>query len=124
MNIFIKLSFVLLALMAESCESTKVATEANAETKEQSTQQMKQDLSNEGFSSGVVKYLKGSKCPYIIVDDKTGAQFDPINMDDETFANYKKDQEKVYYKYRPLRRMNRCNEAQPIELEDIKKRED
>jgi hypothetical protein len=33
------------------------------------------------------------------------------------------DGEKVYYKYRPLRRMNRCTEANPIELVDIKKRE-
>ena len=46
-----------------------------------------------------------------------------INILEESYKAMRNDGEKVYYKYRPLRRMNRCTEANPIELIDIKKRE-
>ena len=125
MNLFIKLSLAILLVALESCDSTKTA--ANDEAMQETTskqQETKQDIMQEGYSVGTIKYLSNSKCPYIIVDEKTGAKFDPINMQEERFADYKKDQQKVFYKYRPLRMMNRCEEAQPIEIEDIKKRED
>jgi hypothetical protein len=96
---------------------------ASTSTNATETKTMNIDYSKEGYSIGTITYQKDSKCAYIITDEKSGIKFDPINIDKDLFESYKVDNSKIYFKYRPLRMMNRCTEAQPIELEDIKKRE-
>jgi len=123
MNILIKFSAFLFLSMASSCDSTKT-TAAENETETKTAAEMDSKLVSEGFIAGTVKYQVDSKCTYVIIDEKTKVKFDPINLDEEKFMSYKKDSEKVYFKYRRLRMMNRCDDAQPVELEDIKKRED
>lgn len=123
MNILIKFSAILFLSIASSCDSAKTAaTEKETETK--TTKSMDSKLVAEGFIAGTVKYQADSKCTYVIVDEKTNLKYDPINIDDVKFIVFKKDADKVYFKFRLLRMMNRCEDAQPIELENIKKRED
>lgn len=125
----LKITTISLITISLSCGASKssvdnsVVTEANANTENMKTTNNAK-LLDDGYSKGTIAYLKDSKCSYIIIDEKTGVKFDPINIDSKQFSAFKKDTEKIYYKYRPLRMMNRCNEAQPIELESIKKRED
>lgn len=78
---------------------------------------------SEGFHIGEIQHLKNSKCTYIIIDQTTKMKFDPINIEDEAYRLFRNDTQKIYYKFRPLRMMNRCTEAQPIQLTEIKKRE-
>lgn len=85
---------------------------------------MDAQMITKGFHLGQIKYLKNSKCEYIIIDQTTKAKFDPINISEEIFKSLRNDGEKIYYKYRPLRMMNRCNEGNPISLLETKKRED
>lgn len=115
------LSLVIMGF-ALSCNTSKT-TVASAHTTTKDTKTMTIDYSKEGYHIGIVNYLKDSQCPYIITDEKSGIQFDPVNIDKAIFETYRVDNTKIYFKYRPLRMMNRCSEAQPIELEDIKKRE-
>lgn len=127
MTTFIKLSLVSLMTFSLSCDTAKSAatnTEKDTENTivEDSKKMESKNLSTEGYSLGTIAYTKDSKCNYIIVDEKSGAKFDPINIDDKKYASLKSDATKVYYKYRPLRMMNRCDEAQPIELEDMQSR--
>jgi len=122
MNLILKLSVVFLLIFTESCDSSKaVSSSDETETKESKT--MGKELLANGYSTGIVKVIEGSKCPFIIYDERTKAQFDPINMDDSKYASFKEKDAKIYYKFLPLRMKNRCNEAQPITLADIKKRE-
>lgn len=128
------LNFVLLfSLLLQSCHSTKKEVESLQTSKERDTlSKLKQSMSSliedklieEGYDIGLVKYVENSDCPFIIYSENTEVQFDPINFDSPEFTTFKSNDLKVYFKYRPLRRMNRCNEASPIELVSIKKREE
>lgn len=118
----VKIATLVLCSFALSCNTTKTSVEAN-NAQQTETKTMNIDYTKVGYSIGTITYHKNSKCAYIITDEKSGVKFDPINIDKEVFENFKIDNTKVYFKYRPLRMMNRCTEAQPIELEDIKKRE-
>ena len=123
MNLLIKFSAVLFLSMATSCDSMKTTTTSNKGEDINTINDMKSQLIADGYVAGTIKYQSESKCPYVIIDDSTQLKYDPINLDEEKYMRFKKDAEKVYFKYRPLRMMNRCNEAQPVELEDLKKRE-
>lgn len=121
MTTFIKLSLASMMVFTLSCDSAKTAASATTEeAKTETTKEMETTLLNQGYAQGTISYMKDSECTYIITDDKTGAKYDPVNMDLEKYSAFKKEGMQVYYKYRPLRRMNRCMEAHPIELEDMK----
>jgi hypothetical protein len=122
----IKIVTASFIFILTSCNSYKKSSqEANSESvnNEVKVKAMDNQMTGEGFQLGVIRYLKESECSYIIIDQTTEAQFDPINIGEDSYKAIRNDGEKVYYKYRPLRRMNRCPEANPIELIDIKKRE-
>ena len=73
----------------------------------------------DGYTMGViVASTAKDDCPYVIKSElKTGTvMYDPINLD----KAYMKDGMKVWYKYNPLRMMNRCEKANPVSLEDMK----
>jgi len=80
-------------------------------------------MKHDGFDIGHVKYQPESNCAYIIINEDTHAKLDPINIGDKSFIFLKNDIRSIYYKYRPLRRMNRCPEATPILLVTVKKRD-
>ena len=101
-----------------------MGTEDSEHKNDSTTQTIKVQMDSEGYIKGIVKVLKDSDCPFIIIDETSRTQLDPINFDLPEFAEYKNDGIKIYFKYKPLRRMNRCNDASPIEVESIKKRED
>ena len=74
-----------------------------------------------GFIKGTIVTSKvEGDCPITIqVEGKEDAYFlDPINLEE----NYKKDGEKVWFKFEGLRRKNRCNKANPISIIEIQKR--
>lgn len=116
-----KTTTLLLISFALSCNTSKTSV-ASTSTNATETKTMDIDYSKEGYSMGTLTYHKDSKCTYVITDEKSGTKFDPVNINDKVYENFKVDGSKIYYKFRPLRMMNRCTEAQPIELEDIKKK--
>lgn len=122
-----KLLILNLLLVFTSCNSTKEKVQAEnspiINSKQSDYKTMDAEMINNGFKIGEIKYLKDKECAYIIIDEASNAKFDPVNISDELYQSYKQDNQKIYFKYRPLRMMNRCTEANPISLIDIKKRE-
>jgi hypothetical protein len=124
---FIKIFTLSLMVLFTSCKTTKETLQDSNNNKmsiEQSDNKvMDTQMLTDGFQIGEIKHLKDSECEYVIIDKATNAKFDPINITEAVFKDFKKDTLKIYYKYRPLRRMNRCPDANPVELIEIKKRE-
>lgn len=115
-----------LILLFTSCDSPKATiqkVESEANTNEQYQVEMEKQMIGDGFHIGEIQHLENSKCAYIIIDQTTKVKFDPINIEDEEYQSFRNDTQKIYYKFRGLRMMNRCTEAQPIQLTEIKKRE-
>lgn len=74
-----------------------------------------------GFIKGTIKAEPmGGACPYVIeANGESGAYYlDPINLTEY----YKKDGQKIWFKFRGLRMMNRCEKANPVSIEEIKER--
>lgn len=70
-----------------------------------------------GYVSGTVKLQgSGSTCPVIIqIENEV---LDPLDLGEE----FKVDKTEVWIKFNRLRRMNRCPEALPVSVADIKKK--
>ena len=122
----LKIILLVGVLSFQSCGGTETSTKSVApETDDSNTMETyDKSMQEEGYSKGYVKKTDNTKCQFVIVNEKTNTAFDPINFEEDAFRIFKLDDEKIYYKFLPLRMPNRCNEAQPISLVDIKKRED
>ncbi|MBT8254781.1 MAG: hypothetical protein HKN00_02045 [Flavobacteriaceae bacterium] len=119
MSSLFKLTLILILLISPGCDSTKSTVQETEDTKK--TEQVADNkLIEAGYSVGTLEYLDRSPCPYVIKIEGSQDKLDPVNIGDAKFGSFRKNGEKVYFKYRSLRRMNRCQEARPIELTDIK----
>ncbi|MDT0556478.1 hypothetical protein [Patiriisocius hiemis] len=118
---FLKITFGFLFLIAASCNTTKNTTE---EVSSKNTEEIKmsEKLIAEGFQEAIVIASEvENDCPYtLMVNNNKDMLYDPINLEEE----YKSNGEKVWVKYRPLRRQNRCTKASPVEITSIQKREE
>ncbi|HLW31074.1 MAG TPA: hypothetical protein VKX40_02350 [Aequorivita sp.] len=122
---YLKLLFFGLTLSIMSCNSSKtsqnVGTTSTIENSTDMDLMDEQKLIEDGFVKGIVVHseIEGD-CPYTIKMENGPGEFyylDPVNMDE----SFKKDGEEVWIKFRGLRRMNRCNKANPVEIVEIKK---
>lgn len=109
---------LFFSLLVFSCNTT---VNSVSNSSENTIQIDSKKMMEAGFIKGtiVTSEIKGD-CPITIkVGGKEGAYFlDPINLEE----NYKKDGEKVWFKFNGLRMMNRCNKANPISVIEIQKR--
>lgn len=97
-----------------SCNSTKNNVEEKAS---EEVLKINQTLLKEGFTYGtMVHSTEEGDCQWTIALE-SGIYYDPINLEDV----YKTEGVTLYFKFRPLRRASRCNKANPIELEEVKK---
>lgn len=102
------------------CYSTKRHNDSAVATTSEVKQQYEQFL-KEGYVKGIIVYSSlESDCKYTIQVVAEGNFFDPINLDD----SFKIDGAKVWFKYFPLRMMNRCDKANPISIDHIEIREE
>jgi len=107
----------LFVFTISGCNSIKEKTIQNPEG---SIKKIKTaELIPESFTPGVIQEsTKKGDCLFtIIVTSESGEPlyFDPINLDEA----YKKNGLAVFFKYRPLRRMNRRQRANPVEIQEI-----
>ncbi|MFT4662903.1 MAG: hypothetical protein ACI8XB_003196 [Patiriisocius sp.] len=79
------------------------------------------NMIEEGYSSGKVVGDESSDCKFTIdLDDENYTYLlDPINIEDE----FKKDGLMIWVKFSALRMQNRCNNANPVNITDIKIKE-
>lgn len=110
---------ITLTLILLSCSQTKSASAtASSSTTEVSSSE---DMLAQGYIMGVIKTgATDGGCEYTIDTKKFNYHLDPTNLDDA----FKKDGLKVWFTHRGLRMMNRCPEATPIEVIEMKVRKE
>jgi len=114
MKILLSIAAIAILLFVISCKSKKAASN------EAETIDMVNKLKSEGYLRGVVKLSNDDgACPVVIdLDDPNyGYLLDPTNIDEE----FRKNGLAVWVKYIPLRMQNRCDNAHPIEITEIKR---
>ncbi len=107
----------LFIFTVSSCNSTK---EKPIQNPKSTVKKIKTaELIPEGFTAGVIQEsTKKGDCLFTITVTSEGGEpfyFDPINLDEA----YKKNGLAVFFKYRSLRMMNRCQRANPVEIQEI-----
>lgn len=83
---------------------------------------LKNSLSSQGYQKGelVKNKISSSKCLFLIRMNNDKELLDPINLDNFQYQELNK----VWIKYNSLRMPNRCENSSPIQIIDIKKREE
>lgn len=111
-------AFVVLATVV-ACSLTK-NKETSIQTAEKETAVINNKMISEGYTEGTIVFSdKADDCAYTIqLEGKDNLMYDPMNLD----AAYQKHDEKIWFKFSPLRRMNRCIKANPIYITELKKR--
>ncbi len=95
----------------------KEATNAKTNSKIMNAQEMLE----KGFNKGTIVTTKSSgACSYILTIEKYKDKLDPINLTDF----FKGDvPQKVWVKFGSLRMPNRCADARPVSITEIKDRD-
>ena len=107
----------LFILLGVCCSSKKTSTDIAP--KSQINPVKKTELISKGFTPGIIQESpKNEDCLFTIlvsVQNKQPYFLDPINLDEA----YKKNDLAVFFKYKALRMMNRCQRANPVEIEEM-----
>ncbi len=100
--------FLILACNGAK-DTASIKTDANVE--------QEKEMITQGFTKGTIVYSQEvGDCPYTIkLED--GRFFESTDLKEE----YMKDGMTVWFTYGGLRRMNKCNKANPIAIYEMKK---
>lgn len=112
MRIIKVLSIIAMtAFLLGSCNSKKQTMEQN--------NNRDQEMIVQGYTKGTIHHSeKEGDCPYQIIvstGENTLVYYDPTNLSER----FKQDKAIVYFKFRGLRRMNRCPRAAPVEITEM-----
>jgi hypothetical protein len=109
-------SLIIMASLSilMGCNSTKTTVN------ETTDMEQAKEMIAQGFLMGTIKtYATEGNCPFVIeVVGETPIFYDPINLEEV----YKVNDQKIWFKFAGLRRMNRCIKANPISILEIQKR--
>jgi hypothetical protein len=117
MNYFKFLSVIFILIAFNACCSQKNTKSIQKEEVAKVSNQVQKKMTEQGYHKAVVIYnaQKSAPCNYLLkIDDLI------IEPRQELKTDFKKDQQIVWVKYHPQRRMSRCENAQPVEIVDIK----
>jgi len=120
--LFNKIVITVLSMIVMACSSANKTAEANSNTDTTSTKEIMKEASMKeaGFvMAEVVESKVEGDCPFTLkINAENPYYLDPIDMTDD----FKKHGEKVWVKYAGLRRMNRCEKANPVSIVEIERR--
>ena len=111
----VNILILLFSILLFSCSSTNNSLTASSEDK---IQIVKEKMMEAGFIKGTIVASKiEGDCPITIkVEGENGAYYlDPIDLRED----FQIEGEQVWFKYGGLRRMNRCEKANPISIIEI-----
>ena len=114
----LKMTTILLMFIATACCTTSKTKDKAAN--DSTSIEVAKEMIAAGYTKGtIIASKEESGCPYVIQSEVNGSDvlYDPINLE----ASFKKDGMEIWYTYRALRMMNRCEKANPISLEKIEK---
>ena len=123
MRKFFKIGATAFWFVLVGCNSTKQVT---SNENENSTMETAKELINKGYLEAELvnnNASKGTGCSTVIklTSSKNNEVLDPINFEGK-YEELKNS--KVWVKYTSLRMKNRCDEARPVNVVDMKKREE
>jgi hypothetical protein len=112
-NLFSLLLVLTLIACSEQKSTTTAAPAVNL------VEPSGDEMAAEGFESGVIMAATDdSGCDYTIKTKNLTYLLDPTNLEKE----FKENGLNVWFKYRPLRMQNRCPEATPVEVSEMRLR--
>ena len=109
----IKFTLISSLFLILACNGTKETTKAQvAENMEQ-----EKEMITQGFTKGTIVHSKAEgDCEYTIkLED--GRFFESTDLKEE----FMKDGMTVWFTFAPLRRMNKCQKANPVGINEMKK---
>ncbi|CAM3319691.1 hypothetical protein [Aequorivita lipolytica] len=123
----LKVTFAIFSIFILSCISSQNKSqnlETNSAAEIEAKKIAAEKMMDDGYLPGRIIYsdIVGD-CEYTIQLKQGEREFyyvDPINLE-ETF---RRDNQTVWVKFNGLRRMNRCENAAPVELTEIKNRDE
>jgi uncharacterized ParB-like nuclease family protein len=113
----VNILILLFSILLFSCSSTNNSITASSEDK---VQTVTEKMITDGFTPGQISIsTEEGDCPITIkVEGENGAYYlDPIDLKED----FQIEGEQVWFKYGGLRRMNRCEKANPISIIEIVK---
>ena len=122
MNIIIKSTLLGLLLIASGCDASKTSASEETKTADTSKSMTNQEMMDQGYNAAIFVYDDKSKCPIVMELQESKEKLDPVNIDEDKFSQLRQEGNTVYVKFRRLRMMNRCPEAAPVEIDDLKQR--
>ena len=116
----IKTIFSIIILATVSCCTSSKNTTTGTQGGNDNAMTSDKQMMEAGYTKGTVVYsaVEGD-CPYTIettISDNA-VFFDPINLEQE----FKADGTEVWFKYGPLKMMNRCDKASPVSVIEMMK---
>lgn len=120
MNTLKAFTILFVILITNACCSQKEKNTTQKETAVKVIKKTEKEMFNQGYIQASVVYdkEKASPCRYLIkLNDKM--YLEPLR---ELKGKCKQDNQLVWIKYHPQRRMSRCGNAQPVEIIGIEMR--
>ncbi|NOZ48085.1 MAG: hypothetical protein GXO79_15110 [Chlorobi bacterium] len=112
-----RLSGILLVLLIIVFASCKV--KQGVKTQDLQNQNVENEYLNDGFVKAfIVQTDKTDEPCEFLIKLENGNLLEPLGLS----ADFKKNNENIWLKYIKQRRPGRCNNAQPVEIVEIKKR--
>ena len=105
------LRIFILVLFVSACNSQKTTVKKSTE-----------EYQKEGYTLGIIEPYNSGECTARITIKELGVQYDPTNIKDEKFAEFRSEKTAIYFKFLPLRMKNRCDGVSPIRLIEVIKK--
>lgn len=121
-----KIVLIVLSFLFISCVSSqqRALVETNSAAEIEAKKYAAQKMMEDGYLPGRIIYSDlADDCQYTIQLLEAGKEFyyvDPVNLPE----NFRRDNVTVWVKFKGLRRMNRCENASPVEIIEILNRDE
>ena len=122
MTLLKSLVFIFTLSIVSCCSTTKTVNETEKGSTTNIVSMDTQKMMDEGYQKAttVASSLTGD-CPITLqIEGDNSYLLDPINLEE----GYKANGIKLWVKYTPLKMMNRCDKANPVNIVEIQKREE
>ena len=118
------LLFIFTFLSCVSSQNQSQNMETNSAAEIEAKKALAEQMMSDGYLPGRIIYSDLSDdCEYTIQLKRGEKDFyyvDPINLS----KNFRRDNQTIWVKFNGLRRMNRCEKATPVEITEIKNRDE
>ena len=104
-----------LSICSFSCNSSKKVTDIKE------TNEVPENFTSNGYVKAIItNNSNNSGCALIVELESSKELLDPLEINPDNYPN----ELKIWFKFSSTRMMNRCKQARPVKVLDIKKRDE